>query len=326
MMPRSLKILLKGLVSALIIYYLFSTISLDLARKVLQDVRFEYLLFAGILYFLGQMLSAYKWSLIARPLGFERSYRDFFSYYFIGMFFNLFMLGSIGGDVVKAFYLSSGRRDLVSAGYSIFLDRFTGGLALVSILCLASLLEMWRGVFPLFIFLLVLLVTSIVWAVTVLTPRLLDALSFFKRLAWRLGFQRLKVFWDSPRIILLPLLISFVFQAAFVLIVFTVGKGFGMNVPLRYFFVFVPISDLLSVLPITVNGLGLREGIYVFFLKRLGVETSAAVMFSFASTAVVWAVSLVGGGLYMLKDRGLSSSLKKGGFREREDEHSASGP
>lgn len=326
MMPKYLRTILKGAVSGGIVYYLFSKVSLGLARSVLQDVRLDYIIAAAIFYFLAQMLSAYKWGLIAGLLGFERSYGDFFSYYFIGMFFNLFMLGSIGGDVVRAFYLSSSRKDLLSAGYSVFLDRFTGGLALVTILCLASLFEMRKGVFPFFIFLLIALGTCIVWAVTLLLPRILEALSFLKRLAWKLGFERLKIFWDDPSIIVRPLLISLIFQAAFVFIIFTVGKGFGINVPLRYFFLFVPISDLLSILPITVNGLGLREGVYVFFLDRLGVDTSLAVMFSFLSTAVVWAVSLIGGGFYMVKDRELFKSLKKGGFDGRKDEHTAFGP
>lgn len=326
MMSKYLKVLLKSAVSAAIVYYLFSKASFRLVGEVLQDVRLEYVIAAAILYFFAQMLSAYKWSLIAKPLGFERSYGDFFSYYFIGMFFNLFMLGSIGGDVVKAFYLSSGRKDLINAGYSIFLDRFTGGLALITILCLASLLEAGKGVIPLFIFLLIALGTCLVWAVTLLMPRILEAFSFLKRFAWRLGFERLKIFWDTPKVIVRPLLIAFLFQATFVLVIFTVGKGFGINVPLRYFFVFVPISDLLSILPVTVNGIGLREGTYVFFLNRLGVETSFAVMFSFLSTAVVWAVSLIGGGLYVTKDRGLLKSLKKGGLDGRKDDHTSFGP
>ena len=63
------------------------------------------------LYLFSQVLSSYKWSLLTKPLGFKKKFIDLVSYYFIGMFFNLFMVGSIGGDLIKAYYLAAKASD-----------------------------------------------------------------------------------------------------------------------------------------------------------------------------------------------------------------------
>src|SRR5262249_60893659 len=65
---------------------------------------------ALLLYVGGQVLSAYKWAVLGRSVGLDRSLLEYTRFYFIGMFFNLFGPSTIGGDAVRALYLGDGRR------------------------------------------------------------------------------------------------------------------------------------------------------------------------------------------------------------------------
>src|SRR5262249_30705606 len=65
----------------------------------------RHLWFAAVgLYLATQAVSAWRWQLLSRPLGFERPLSHYLGFYFIGMFFNLVLPTSVGGDVVRAFY------------------------------------------------------------------------------------------------------------------------------------------------------------------------------------------------------------------------------
>lgn len=102
-------------------------------------------LLAAVLYVVAQVLSSLRWQFLARPLGYCQPFRSFVSFYFIGMFFNLVLPTSVGGDVVRAWYLASGERKLPDGGrgrrtlafVSVLEDRLSGLLMLLLIACAA---------------------------------------------------------------------------------------------------------------------------------------------------------------------------------------------
>src|SRR5438132_10488463 len=108
--------------------------------QVFLHLRLELWLIAVGLYLLAQVASAARWHLFARPLGFQTPLRRCVGLYFVGMFFNLLLPTSIGGDVVRAWYLdgASGRR--LPAFLSVFVDRLSGLLILLGLACVADLL------------------------------------------------------------------------------------------------------------------------------------------------------------------------------------------
>src|SRR5262249_2033032 len=89
------------------------------------------------LYVVTQCVSSLRWQLLARPLGFTPSLARCTAFYFIGMYFNLFLPTSVGGDVVRAMYLSGGPGRRLNAFLSVFLDRSTGLLVLLALACVA---------------------------------------------------------------------------------------------------------------------------------------------------------------------------------------------
>lgn len=230
------KLLLKIVLSLGILTYLLSHVSLTSFWKALLDARHHYLILAFLLYIVGQVLSTYKWRLLAKTLGFRRKFKRFFAYYFIGMFFNLFFLGSIGGDVGKA-YLLAGRRDSrMRAGYSILAERLTGGMALATIAIIALISSPSIGVIPLWLKLIywvgldieisspsidvitvwlnIGLIAACVagWTLVLIFPLLLSFFPSLTTWASKIKLGDFAVYWSHPRRMSLVLIISFAFR------------------------------------------------------------------------------------------------------------------
>src|SRR5437870_11555110 len=107
----------------------------DQIRQAGANLRVEYWLAALALYLGIQMISGFRWQLLARPLGYEQPVWQFTRFYFIGMFFNLFLPTSVGGDVVRAWYLGHGSE--ASAFLSVLVDRLSGFVVLLALACIA---------------------------------------------------------------------------------------------------------------------------------------------------------------------------------------------
>src|SRR5205085_475716 len=88
-----------------------------------------------------QLVSTLRWQILARALGVGRPLRQLVGMYFIGMYFNLLLPSSVGGDVVRAWYLDGGSKRRLAAFASVFLDRLSGLLVLLAMACVALVLS-----------------------------------------------------------------------------------------------------------------------------------------------------------------------------------------
>src|SRR5262245_26647240 len=92
---------------------------------------------ALVAFVLAQLISSLRWQMLAAPLGFAAPYRRYASLYFVGMFFNLVLPTSVGGDVVRAWYLGvDGKR--VAAFCTVLAERASGLIVLMILACVAS--------------------------------------------------------------------------------------------------------------------------------------------------------------------------------------------
>jgi uncharacterized membrane protein YbhN (UPF0104 family) len=244
---------------------------------------------------LTQAVSALRWQMLARPLGFDRPLWQYTGFYFIGMYFNLLLPTSVGGDVVRAWYLDgrSGRR--LAAFMAVVLDRLSGLLVLLGMACVAAAvcpldLEAW--------------VPWTVWGAAGGTALGLALVPLAASRSQRVRVRARQI-WSalgtlrSPRLLAGTTLLSLAVQAANVVIVWLVGSALGAAVPGAYYWILVPMVSLLTLLPVSLNGMGLREWGMVLFLKPLGVGRETALMLSLLWFAVFTAASLAGGLVYL---------------------------
>jgi uncharacterized membrane protein YbhN (UPF0104 family) len=242
-----------------------------------------------------QLVSTLRWQIIARALGFERPFRQLVGMYFIGMYFNLLLPTSVGGDVVRAWYLDGGSKRRLAAFASVFLDRLSGLLVLLGMACVALLaspldLPTWVSLF--------------VWGAAGGSLVALAALPLLaghgaKGATRRERLRATLAALRSPRVLLVTTLLSLWVQAASVVIVWLVGLSIGAPVDGTYYWIMVPMVSLLTMLPVSVNGIGVRDWGMKLFLAPLGVREGTALTLAFLWFAVSAVASLMGGFVYL---------------------------
>lgn len=316
-MKRShLIFLLKALVSLGMLSFLFSRIDMGQLLRALSLARPSYLIPILLAYFLGQLISSVRWALLARPLGFRNSLRDFATFYFIGMFFNLFAPSTVGGDVGRVFYLARGETKVdgqywtshtTYALISVIADRTIGMAVLVWIGAMALVLFPtysipWVVRYSTFALALVLILA---WAVLPLLNR------FLKRRGDSLGKNlagSLETFWRNQQIILQTFLLSLVVHLIQAWIQLLLGRALDLEIPWSYCLILYPLVGIFSALPISLNGIGLREGGYLFLLQLIDVSSEKAVAFGLLWFIIVVLESLIGGVVFIArKSRPVSS-------------------
>jgi uncharacterized membrane protein YbhN (UPF0104 family) len=262
---------------------------------------------ALLLYLLTQAVSAWRWQVLGRVIGLQGSWGRYFAFYFIGMFFNLVLPTSVGGDVVRAWYLARqpgpvppfGKR--TAAFLSVLADRVNGLAVLIVVACVATL------VCPLSLPLWMTATVAGTGAATLagvgVLPLLpwLAALGPVQRASPRLRniLEAASLYWSTRGPMLLVTFLSLLVQLGNVVLAWLVGEGLGLPVPPLYYGILVPLVSLLTLLPISLNGMGLREAGTVLLLAPLGISPASAVTLSLLIFAVYTAASLGGGFVYL---------------------------
>lgn len=253
----------------------------------------------GVLIF-AQVASAKRWQLFAQELRFERSLPQYSAYYFIGMWFNLSLPTSVGGDVVRVWYLDgkSGRK--LAAFASVFLERVNGLLVLIAVACVGILIAptlIAPNQLPWWIFASVWSVAGCAFLGMASLPivQRWQMLPIQRRQQMRTMLQLLRV----PKVLSGATLMSILVQCMGVVSLWLIGLALGLEIPIAYYCILGPMVSLLTLLPISVNGMGVREIGMVVFLAPLGVDEDTAKTLAFLWFAVSVAVSLMGGLVYL---------------------------
>ena len=300
--------LVKLLVSGGLLAYFLARIHIERFIDTFTSANFSYIALALGIYLVTQGASAARWTALARPLGITTPFSEMLRYYLIGMFFNLFAPGTVGGDVSRVYYLvkdeeahAQGRAvTTVHAAMSVLMDRGIGMVVLV-----------WLGAIGLLLFpdytvpaavrsvtLLLALGFLIAVLLTPLLRRLLpeDGHQLVTKL--RLALRSYRMHWRALGVAtLLSVLVHLVQSWMHVIM----GLALGLNLPFSYCIIVYPLVGTFAAIPISVNGLGLREGGYVFLLAVIGIGTEKSVAFGILLFLVVALDSLLGGLLFLLQ-------------------------
>lgn len=277
----------------------------------LRTVQAGWVVLGVCVYAGGQWLSAYKWWLLLRPVELAVPYLRMVSFYFIGMFFNLFLPTIVGGDAVKAIVLARETGAPARATMSVFMERNVGLLALLTIATIAAALAPPVRILGLsMLSLTLLLFAGFVVANMVIANRrayhfvdYVVALTPLARIRSRASslYEAVVPYRRAPGVIAASVGLSFVFQAIVILVVFLNAKALAQDVPVMALAVFVPLISLAGMLPVSVNGLGIREALYLLLFGRVGVPPDAAVALALLYFVVTLAASLPGGVMYALQ-------------------------
>lgn len=292
-----LRWLVRGSVTAGIVAYILVDVDRGHLAAALAAVRPSALVAPLAIYLVGQLISAFKWARLGRAVGFERPLRDYLRFYYIGMFFNVFGLSTVGGDLARALYLSAGRRRGAAVN-SVLFDR-ASGLAILMALGAVGLL-----LFPEYGFPAVLEGIVVVGGLGLVvawwsSPRLVRLLRPDHRLRRQVE-DELAPFWRDRRLLIEISLISLGFHLTQVGVQWLIARAAGTTLPFSYCLIIHPLLSVMMALPVSIGGFGVREGGYLYFFTRLDVDDSIAVTAGLLWFAVTALAGIVGGLVFLL--------------------------
>ena len=112
-------------------------------------------------------------------------------------------------------------------------------------------------------------------------------------------------------ILLVSLLISFINQFLAISVVWITAVGLNLQIRFSYFLIFVPVITLISMIPISLNGMGLREYAFMSLFSAIGVAPASCIALGLVTSVLLVLSSLPGGIVYMFfKTRGDQQRFK----------------
>ncbi|MGC1513088.1 MAG: lysylphosphatidylglycerol synthase transmembrane domain-containing protein [Acidimicrobiales bacterium] len=258
----------------------------------------------------GIVLSTLRWRQVLVALGLRTKTRTLFGHYLAGLFVGNFLPSTVGGDVLRVTRLAAANGERPDTFASVVLERLTGWLVLpvITLVGLVVNPELRSFGTPSRLALTIAIGTLVVLSlilVAVASPRVgnrfagSDGWARFAS-AVHLGVDR---FRHNPAAAAAVLGVGFAYQLVVMLGAFAAARVLGLPVGPTAILAFMPAVAIAQVLPISLGGLGVREGAFVLFLHPLGVATEEAIALGILIYAVNLVVSLLGAPAFAIGSR-----------------------
>ena len=319
-----LLVVAKAIVSLGLLVFLLRRIPLDQFATAARGVHVDRLAGAWLLLFASNLLGAWQWSRLLQVVEIRIPFWKVCAYYHVGLFFNNFLPAGIGGDIARVADAARHGPTKTAALSAVLMDRILGTLAIASLALVTTLPVIDRFHLRL-VYLAVVaffaISVTLVWAV--FHPALLPAC---ERLLTRVGLGGLSPHLDDLAARIAGYrtrrgLFAGLFAVAALTQISRIGvhalvaRALGLQVPLLYFFLFVPLLAVIVSLPISFNGIGVREGAGIVLFGLVGVDRAHAFSLQFLTYLVMVAVSLLGGLVFLVRipqRRARARQLKEG--------------
>ena len=303
---NAVSFLVRVLLSGGLLWYLFSKIDLGRIWEILRGARLEYLVYAGFIFFVVNLVLLARWFIFIKALEVASPARDVVRYYFAGLFGNLFLPSTIGGDILKIYGLCRNSTQKTRVVASVLLDRLSGFAAIVVVSVMAFILG--------YRFLRESIIVVPIIGMAVLAGGFACVLFNEKLYSFCCGiFARLpkvqKALMGLHYDIALmkgkrregfsAIAVSCLSQIVYAVCWYLIARSLSQDVDLIYFLIFVPLTCVAASFP-SIGGLGVREIGAVYLFGKIGVSLEIAAGISLVNFVFMVLIGLLGGLSYVL--------------------------
>jgi hypothetical protein len=269
---RIIKTILKFGLTIAALYFVFTKIEFGSVLKLIGQANGIYVFIAIVLFAGSKLLAALRLNIFFRRLNLHLAERKNIQIYLLGMFYNLFLPGGIGGDGYKIYLLQKNYKTGTAKLFgAVLTDRLSGMLALcVLALSLFSIIDIPLPYHHLAFFLVPIGILVFYWFIRLVYRYLLPAFSKTTILSFGVQGLQLMCTW---------------------FIILSLGGGDGYMED--YLLVFL-VSSIVAVLPISIGGMGVRELTFLYGSQYLGINSELAVSISLMFYLITALVSFTG--------------------------------
>ncbi len=285
---KYLKVAIKIIISVAALYFVFTKIEWSDVLDIYSNSNPGYLFIALIIFVISKTIAAFRLNLFLKSININISTEFNLKLYLLGMFYNLFLPGGIGGDGYKI-YLLNKKFDtkLKKIFWALFIDRISGVVALTLII----------------IVLAYFINVSIKYQqyIGVLIPLILASF-----------FYGIKIFFKYFTSIFTKInVMSLLVQLSQVVAVFYILKSIGcLDNTIEYLFIFL-FSSIIATLPISIGGIGAREITFLYGSQYLGLDANLSIALSLMFYFITATISLSGIYFNLKPDKLMSTSKIK---------------
>jgi uncharacterized protein (TIRG00374 family) len=304
-----MKFWLKAVISCALLALLIWKSNIGDILRVMASADLRLYAAAFALFLFQQVVITYCWQLLLAAQNNSVPFTQTLKVHFVGSFFGTFLPSSISMDIVRAYHLSRHLRRGVDAASSMFVTR-VAGFGINFLLALIVAIPVCRANNDF----------QILWTVAIMTFAFFAAiwvtlhrrsLQFFSgllrrfklaKIAGKLAHLRESILAVAvaKSAMLKMLALSVFFQILGVVIIYAVGRSVGIGLDFWHCCIYVPLITAIAVLPISVLGIGIREGAFVFFFTQAGVPQAAALSLSLLLFSQSLLMAAMGGVWYLL--------------------------
>lgn len=304
--------LIKIIISIALLAYVYSSVGIKGVLAALKNFSVNDFIFVTGMYLASQVLSIMKWNLILNWSGCKVSWNTTARAYFTGMLVNLVGVGTIGGDAARGLMVTDDNIGVTKALSTVVSDRIHGlsVLAMIGVISIMSFYPDLLGSYTKQLTILTGLGIILGWwigprvakKIPKLPPKLIKIINAID-----------EAFIKKPSHLVIITVISAIFHSMQIATHIVILSGLtNMDVPNTFLFSAVPLVNIAASLPISFNGLGVREKSYIVLFGLIGIPEIVAI-----STATVWfgaivTATLIGGLIiFMLPKDKISDAHEK---------------
>lgn len=295
--------LLKLAITASLCFWLFSRIDTKTLQVNLAQLGAMPIVAGVLLHFVVYLLGAFRWWMLLRHTHITTPFYRAFPSYYLGVFFNNLLPTGLGGDTVRILHLRVRGISTKALVSSSVMDRAIG-LSSVAILglCGAIISEELGITSHTKLVLITLFAVGLLSVVLVWSKR---TVRFVENMALKYCHTRVRAwlldvvltcysYRTAKSRIAVAYALSAVGQSLITLVYYLLGRGLGLDLSVATYFVVIPTVFLAASVPVSIGGLGIREGTLVGMLVAAGANLQLAIGLSLAYLLVLWLSALPG--------------------------------
>lgn len=310
---KQLSILIRVGLTLLLFALLFKSLSWSSLFELLGNVRRALVSMGLIIGAAGVVISSYQWRSLLQSERIRFDLADLIDLYLVGTAFSHFLPTGMGGDAIKAMYVGRKAGNTGGAASAVVMSRVTGFfgmLAIATVILIVEYAHFSRTLVLEFVLLSLLvggMMCGALLSVTLL-PRMLPG-KWSRLVQWRvfLSITRvgdaLRASATRPRSLAIATLFGVLFWITACLNYYSYAIAIGVSVPLYFYFVAIPFVSLVTFLPISINGFGVRESAFVSLFATVHIPAASSLLIVLLMDAQVIFFGVLGGCIYFMLNR-----------------------
>ena len=312
MFKKIFAIFFRVAISLVILFFLFKNIDEKSFAQIIKNADKALLFLSFLVLFCGYVLGLFRWKMLLHAVNIRLPLKRVVTSYSAGVFFSLFLPSTIGGDFMRSVDLSVYTKKPKEVIATVFLDRLSGFIGLV----ILAIFSMFFGrkflgdksvVLSLAVIISILIISLLILFNKFLYSKINKLLKSpnagdLREMITSLH-EEIHVFRQKKAVAINNIILSIAIQIILPVSFYITALSLGIKISPVYFFIFLPIISAITLLPISIGGLGLRDATVIFFFAKAGLAKNIAFAMSLLNFSFILICGALGGLIYVLTVR-----------------------